>query len=116
MLKNDFDFMNRLRQTGRTTRMMQHAATLTKAGARVFILVHEGELRHMKQTYGHMNAEIIADSHNVDYNTMVWSKCPDKTATVLFDHAVIECRLVRAIETMMAYAQNIRLQSPDGMK
>lgn len=116
MSKNDFNFMNRLRQTGRTTRMMQAVANVTKAGKRAFVLVHEGELHHMKQKYGHMNAEIIADSHNIDYKGMIWNKNPDQEAVVFFDHAIIECHFARALQSMMAYANNIRLQSPEGLE
>lgn len=106
------------RQTGRTTRMIEHARALAGQGKAVYIIaVNDHDAGRIRRLVGVPNRGIKVETEeslpNFDWRTMqlkrAWPNC-----VVLVDHYAIEARITAQVEMMTRYdlGANVTAQTP----
>lgn len=99
--------MDNKRQTGRTTRMLEHAKALAKAGRAVYIIAaNEQQRRWLEDRIGQgpmgIKVETWETLRNFDWQTMSLLGAHPNCAVVV-DHFAIESRFRRMLEELVRY-------------
>lgn len=101
------DLLGRLRQTGRTTRMLEHAKKLSGEGRAVYIVAdNRREVRRLTIELGEGNHGIKVETPeslgNLDWQTLTL-RGAHPNCVVLCDHHTIEDRFGAIVRMLHAY-------------
>lgn len=99
-------YIDQLRGTGRTTRMLEHAKKLVDEGRRVWILVyHTSEILRIRSQLGTSDQRIQITTPELarfDWKAMRIQGL-DPNTVILIDHHAIEDRFHRLLDAYHAY-------------
>lgn len=99
--------MDKKKQTGRTTRMLEHAKSLAKAGRAVYVIAAtEHQRQWLEERLGSDSMGIKIETawslRNFDWGTMTLLGAHPNCAVVV-DHFAIESRFRRMLEELVRY-------------
>jgi hypothetical protein len=111
------NLMRKLRGTGRTTRMLEHAKKLARAGRAVYVIAdNTRDMRRLEILCGEPNLGIKFETHDSPGN-LVWEEMrlrgTHPNCVVLVDHHAIEDRFARVLEMLHAYDEPLAEESND---